>query len=58
MKNLDELSVIELNKSELINTQGGWWKAVQVIASVGYWVWNNWDELSEGARAEVSDTIR
>lgn len=56
MKNLEKLSVIELNQSELGNTQGGLWQIVRAAAAVAFWTWDNWDELKEAADGQVSNT--
>lgn len=57
MKNLVEYSIFELDKNEMENTQGGsLWPLIRGIAALAYWTWDNWDELSEAAQAEVSNT--
>lgn len=57
MKNLEKLSVIELNQSELANTRGGFYPILRAAAYLAYWTWDNWDELKAAADGQVSDTI-
>jgi hypothetical protein len=57
MKNLDELSVIELSKSELADTKGGLWPFVRAAVAIAYWTWDNWDELKEASDTQVSSII-